>query len=332
MSHWRNKRERIELMINLLETTSVGLGGTELANCLGCSRETAQRDLKSIKEIYDVVEDPPDSGKYRMNFGQNIRNVRLHPYEALTIYLALRRFIRQTNAAPNFMINAIRKIIHAVARPELVDNLVAASDFLQEHRSASNTDEKIWADLIDAWLNNRIVRIAYHKPGDTEPFVHTSEVYLFEPMPYGDGIYVIIWSRERAERDGDGLRQLKIDRIKRVTPTMETFEPRLDLDIDRLIKHALGVWFTTKNKIPCNVVLRFAPDKASRVMESVYIEVEEKILQEDGSLIWRAQVANLREVQYWVLGWGAGVEVLEPAELRHSIANELRAAAKQYNL
>jgi len=330
MSHWNNKRERIEAIIQLLETTPEPLGATDLANELGCSRSTASRCLEEIKALYEVNEDPPSSGKYWMAYGQNIRNVRLHPYEALTIYLALRRFIRQTNAAPHFMITAIHKIIQAVARPELVDKLVAASEYLQEHRTATETHQQIWTQLIDAWLNNRVVRITYQKPGASEPFVHTAEIYLFEPMPYGDGIYVIIWSRERGQRGGNGLRQLKIDRIQRVMPTSETFEPRLELDIDRLIQHALGVWFTSGKKPPERVVLRFAPDKAARVMESVYIEVEEKIPQDDGSLIWQAQVANLREVQYWVLGWGAGVEVLEPKSLRRNIADELHAAAAQY--
>ena len=119
MSHWQNKRERIEHMIQLLETTNAPLGATELAQRLGCSRETAQRDLREIKALYDVSEVPSGSGKYTMSFGQNLRNVRLHPFEALTIYLALRRFIRQTNSAPNFMITSIQKVIHALARTEM---------------------------------------------------------------------------------------------------------------------------------------------------------------------------------------------------------------------
>jgi len=330
MSHWQNKRERIEQVIQLLESSDVPLGATDLAQHLGCSRETAQRDLAEVKALYTVQETPEGSGKYTMSFGQNLRNVRLHPNEALTVYLALRRFIRQTNTAPNFMITAIQKVIQALARPELIENMTSASTYLQQYRPATHADTAIWTNLIDAWLNHRVVRIEYQKAGAPESFTHTAEVYLFEPMPWGDGVYVIVWSQERAERDGNGLRQLKIDRIKRVTPTMETFEPRLELDIDTLIMHALGVWFTDDRNPMANVVLRFAPEKAPRVLESVYIELEKKQMQPDGSLIWQAQVANLREIQHWILGWGAGVEVLEPPQLRDRIAAEHQAAAALY--
>ncbi|TVR19291.1 MAG: WYL domain-containing protein, partial [Anaerolineaceae bacterium] len=288
------------------------------------------RYLSEIKDRYIIHEDPEGSGKYRIPYGQNLRSVRLHPFEALTVYLALRRFIRQTNKAPDFMISAIQKIIPALARPEIVDNLVAANEYLQEYRPSSGAHTELWRQLIDAWLNHQVVRIDYQKPGDEKPFTHTSEVYLFEPMRWGDGVYVIIRSRERVERDGHGIRQLKIDRIARVTPTMETFEPDMELDIDRLMKHALGVWFSDDRNPISDVVLRFTPDKAMRVMESIYVEVEEKTPQPDGSLIWRAQVANLREIEHWVLSWGAGVEVLQPARLRERIAAELRSAAGLY--
>ncbi len=40
----------------------------------------------------------------------------------------------------------------------------------------------------------------------------------------------------------------------------------------------------------------------------------------DGTLIMTLQVGGLLEITPWVLSWGSAVEVLDPAELRHSIA------------
>jgi predicted DNA-binding transcriptional regulator YafY len=48
---------------------------------------------------------------------------------------------------------------------------------------------------------------------------------------------------------------------------------------------------------------------------------------EDGTLIWRAFIAEPREMLPWIRGWGADVEVIVPMELRKSIAQELRRAA-----
>jgi CRISPR-associated endonuclease/helicase Cas3 len=52
--------------------------------------------------------------------------------------------------------------------------------------------------------------------------------------------------------------------------------------------------------------------------------------QPDGSLIWRARVAEPQEMLPWVRGWGADVEVLEPKELRETLRGEVRRLARTY--
>ena len=53
-------------------------------------------------------------------------------------------------------------------------------------------------------------------------------------------------------------------------------------------------------------------------------------VDEDGSLTWRAKVSGTLEIRSWILGWGADVEVLEPAPLRAEIAGIVRAATDRY--
>jgi proteasome accessory factor B len=47
-------------------------------------------------------------------------------------------------------------------------------------------------------------------------------------------------------------------------------------------------------------------------------------------LLWRGQIAGMREIRIWILGWGADAEVLEPATLRAAVAAELKKAATLY--
>ena len=44
-----------------------------------------------------------------------------------------------------------------------------------------------------------------------------------------------------------------------------------------------------------------------------------------------AEVAGTREIKYWVLGWGAHAEVLEPAFLREEVLAEARSMARLYD-
>jgi predicted DNA-binding transcriptional regulator YafY len=41
-------------------------------------------------------------------------------------------------------------------------------------------------------------------------------------------------------------------------------------------------------------------------------------------------VAGIVEIRSWILGWGADVEVLEPADLRAEVRAILDAAARRY--
>jgi hypothetical protein len=43
-----------------------------------------------------------------------------------------------------------------------------------------------------------------------------------------------------------------------------------------------------------------------------------------------AEVAGTREIKYWVLGWGAQAEILEPAVLRDEVLAEARSMERLY--
>jgi proteasome accessory factor B len=47
-------------------------------------------------------------------------------------------------------------------------------------------------------------------------------------------------------------------------------------------------------------------------------------------LTWSATVSGTVEIRSWILGWGADVEVLAPAELRAEIGAIAAAAAAKY--
>ena len=80
---------------------------------------------------------------------------------------------------------------------------------------------------------------------------------------------------------------------------------------------------------PLDVVIRFSPAVAKRAAETRWHPSQETEEQPDGSLLWRATVAGMREIRIWIMGWGADAEVLEPrrsARRRRRRAGE-RAAA-----
>jgi predicted DNA-binding transcriptional regulator YafY len=321
MGHAFNKREAKEKAALYLQRYYEGVTAQQLTEHLHCHLSTAYRYLDEFRDEGVLLE--TGDGLFSIDPLEVLSNVRFHPDEALAIYVALRRIVRMTSVAPYFMITAIQKIIPAIQSQQLVDSLTEAVRLLEEECHTSDAQTEIWRTLMRGWRENRVVRIDYIKRELTEPDTHDIEVYLFEPMVFGDGTYVIAWSRTRA-----ALRTFKPDRIQRAVLTNERFRKPDNLNVNVLLRHAWGIWF---GKEPIQIELLFAPHVASRVLESSFLPTEEKRMQVDGWLYWTAEVVGWLEILSWVRGWGPNVKVLAPDELRLQIIEDLEKAQALYD-
>ncbi|WP_228100971.1 helix-turn-helix transcriptional regulator [Paenibacillus donghaensis] len=77
------------------------------------------------------------------------------------------------------------------------------------------------------------------------------------------------------------------------------------------------------------VCLRFNHDIADKVKESNYHFIEDMKEHQDG-LDVVLRVRQLDELLQWVLGWGAGVIVLEPESFRDRIREEAQKTLNRY--
>lgn len=319
MGHADNKRERLEKIEQLLLSTRSGLTPSEIAVRLDYHRTSAQRDLTEIGMKHDLIN---EKGRYRLDPTRYISNVKLTPAEALSIYLALRRFIRQTSKAPEFLITAIQKVAVALRHPDLTEQLAQSSLLMEHERRAASDHAYIWETLLRGWLEKIVIRLTYQKDRSNEITTHEYEPYLFEPAVLSHGVYVIGWSRTRKD-----IRTFKIDRIHHASLTTERFDKPIDLSADDLLRNAWGVWYGQELH---KVELLFAPEVANRVKETIWHPSQQLEERSDGSIYWTVEVAGLREVLSWVRGWGHEVEVLGPPEFRQQVADDMRAAAKLY--
>lgn len=320
MGHARNKRERLEQVEYLLLTAYNGISVSEMAECLGCNPSTIHRYLTELELDFPLIEE--SRGRYRLDPAQYLANVRLSSGEALSVYLALRRYARQTTKAPIFVATAMQKIAQVLRHPSLCEQLGQSGLALQTERSASPEQTEIWKVILQGWLENIVIRLHYLKSKADDSDEHEIEPYLFEPAVLSHGTYLIAWSRTRS-----ALRTFKMDRIQRATLTTMRFEPNTDLNVDDLLRHAWGIWYGEE---PVKVELLFAPEVANRVQETLRHPSEQSTLLEDGSLYWTVEIVGVQELIAWIRGWGSAVRVLAPDSLRQQIAADMRAAAALY--
>jgi predicted DNA-binding transcriptional regulator YafY len=323
MSHAHNKRERHDaILLRLVNTTEYeGINPENLAQDLDCNPSTIYRDLNELAEIHPIEK--TERGRYRLDRNKYISNIKLSGAEAMVIYLALRRYLRQTSNAPEFIVTAMRKTATAINNTHLADQLETSTRLLEEEHPVNTHYTDIWQKLLDAWLTQRVAVITYLKQGHSAPQEHRIEPYMFEPAVLSHETYVIAYSYSR-----DALRTFKLDRIQSVHISLQTFTPRMNLNVNALLEHAWGIWFGQNTT---RIELIFAPEIANRVLETRRHPSEKHEWLPDGSLFWSVEVAGYKELLPWIKGWGSLVEVIAPTSLREEIAKDIRKALAIYS-
>lgn len=100
------------------------------------------------------------------------------------------------------------------------------------------------------------------------------------------------------------------------------------------LKRQLGqAWNLIREpKARTRVVVRFRPLVAHNVAEVSWHCTQQIRWNADGSLDFEVEVDGLKEIVWWVLGYGKQAEVLEPPALREMVCEHLREQAIQYGL
>jgi CRISPR-associated endonuclease/helicase Cas3 len=114
-------------------------------------------------------------------------------------------------------------------------------------------------------------------------------VYLIVPYAVGQSIQVI--GKCQGE---EHLRTFRIDRIVEACLTSEPYDPPEEEALTASLADAWGIWYSEAE--PLKVVLRFSGQVAHRVRETVWHPSQEMTDLPDGRLIWRARIAEPREM------------------------------------
>ena len=331
MKRAANKAERLLQIEQLLLAHPEGLTQAELARRLGVDRSTILRNLADApKHIYEE----PD-GRLKIDRRADLINVRLNLHEALAVHLAARLLATRMDRQNRHAAAALRKLGHAIERwaARLSQHVLQAADVMDD---AARRDDPVYLSVLEclteAWANERKVRIWHQPETGEEVLEYLLSPYFIEPYAIGQTTHIIGKARLLEGRGWsvEKMRTFKIERIRRAELTTEAYRIPDDFDPRIYLADAWGIW--TSEKDPVEVTLRFSSRVARRVQESRWHRSERTEPQPDGSLVWRAQIAEPKEMLPWIRGWGADVEVLGPEGLRGTLEAEVRKMARVYGI
>jgi len=318
---FQTKANRIQQIEMLLLSHPEGLTAAEIAKRFEVNRSTIHRYLEDLpKEIY------LDGRLWKVDRQQLEIQVQFSLNEALAVHLAARLLANNIDRQNPHAASALRKL--GVALEDLAPMI---SDHIK--KSADEIDEEVQRNdpaylnnletLTLAWAQgNRVSLRHFNSNGSISPAYEFCPYYI-EPSAVGRSAYVFGWSETH-----QSMRTFKIERLERVELLDIPYCLPPDFNPQDLLTYAWGIWYTDEE--PVDVVLKFSERVAHRLGETRWHRTEQVTKLSDGSLLWRAKIAEPQEMEHWIRGWGSAVEVLEPPELREKIRTDAIETARIY--
>lgn len=182
------------------------------------------------------------------------------------------------------------------------------------------SSERFLTDIISAMRDFRVIRLCYQSFRHPEPF-------CFNVRPY-----CVKYFKQRWYLLGDsdlGLRIYSLDRFVDMEELEEHFEIPKGFDAEEYFGNYFGVIIGEE---PEDVKIRVVPDQVKYFRTLPMHGFQRETVQEDGSSVFSYHIAPTLDFVQEILSHGADVEVLEPAELRESVADIIAGMASRYGL
>ncbi|CCX52564.1 uncharacterized protein BN689_00602 [Alistipes sp. CAG:514] len=182
------------------------------------------------------------------------------------------------------------------------------------------SSERFLTDIISAMRDFRVISLCYQGFRHPEPF-------CFNVRPY-----CVKYFKQRWYLLGDsdlGLRIYSLDRFVDMEELEEHFEIPKGFDAEEYFGNYFGVIIGEE---PEDVKIRVVPDQVKYFRTLPMHGSQRETVQEDGSSVFSYHIAPTLDFVQEILSHGADVEVLEPAELRESVADIIAGMASRYGL
>lgn len=172
--------------------------------------------------------------------------------------------------------------------------------------------------LTRAIAQNRTVQMRYYSASRDKTDRRDVDPYRLWYM--AGALYLIAYCHTRRD-----VRMFAVDRIRSLAITNHPCQLPLGFDIEAYVRDALVVMRGT----PIEVALLFDRPTAAWARDRQWHPSQQLHDHKDGRLTMTLRVADSRELVGWILNFGSGVRVLQPASLREKVREEARKIFSQ---
>jgi proteasome accessory factor B len=302
-----------------------------LANDLGVTRRTVFRDLNILSAAGIPYYFDEDTGAYAINQSFFLPPINLTLDEALAMVLAGRKMIgrlplplfQQASQAAVKIESSLPKVIQ-----DHCGSILDRLDIVWPAVAEDNTLDETFMKVRTAIERQRKVKLIYeslYDAGNSTPLGQRVDVVL---SPYRlvfvhRAWYVIGFSQLHNE-----VRTFKLSRIVEISVLEEIYITDAEFSIDAYFANA---WVMIPEGKQYDVELIFSPMVARNVAEVSWHRTQKCEFLDDGSLRFRVRVNGVREISWWVMGYGDQVCVVKPVELSQMIRRAAENVSRMYD-
>lgn len=279
-----------------------------------------QRDLERISGHFPLICDPSER-PYRWSFDPSYKSTlpAMDTATALTLVLA-EEYLK--GLLPQIAVDKLSPHFHGARK--FLDGLQenGFADWARQVRAIPNGKAllpaaiapPVWQGISDALLQRQAIEVHYLSR-------KKKEVKQFTLHPQGLVVRHSVSYLLATVNDYEDIRQFALHRIQQLAPSDAVFRPQPTFSVENYI--ADGAFGYPLDRQQVQLVARIDPSVAWTLAETPVSEQQQlSDPDEDGWITLTATVPNDQQTQWWLMGFGARVEVLEPAQWRQAIAEQ----------
>ena len=298
------------------------------ADGFAVGKRTVERDLQALSSIFPLVSDER-SKPFGWSWDKDAPAFDLPGIslsESLTLLMAREHL---QSVMPSTTVSQMEPYFHlAEQKLKALEGRNGVGGWLNKVRIipanqpllAPQVDAQVLATIQQGLLENRQCQVAYQKRAVGEP-----DEYPIHPLGMiqrGQVLYLACTIKSYAD-----IRLLALHRIQAASLLDISAVAPDGFDLDAYLASGAMGWSTTK---PICLIAAFSPDAGTHLWETPLSEDQVIEHLPDGRLQVRATVLETQQLIWWLLGFGDGVEVLSPQELREQIIGKVKRLADRY--
>jgi predicted DNA-binding transcriptional regulator YafY len=313
-------------VLRLLCSTDTGLTIKEIADQLGVTKPTIERDLATLQRDFAILEQQVGKQKKVYRVDPRIRALdalKLAAGELLAIYAALASIVTLAGIPIHDDLQSVMLKIRELLGPSHHGGLDALQRMFAA-RPRSTVDYGPFGDhiddLIDSIARHRISNLKY-----SAAWKGTTRTHQVQPMR-------LVWHRSSLYLfacigEPPRITNFAVHRIQEYEKTGAVFELPRGIDVDEFISKVFGIFVSDLEE---EVEILFDAEVAWRIEAQTFHPEEKKHRLPDGRLVYRVRSSAQWEIIPWVRSFGALAELVAPRVWRDVLVANLEAAIARY--